>query len=140
SALPSVCEELNLTDVPVLHTAGSLPMDLLSDVSTNYGILYPLQSLRKEMIQLPEIPMFIDGNNDKVKKLAGDLARAISNNVSFASDSERQKLHLTAVIVSNFTNYLYIQANEYCKKEGLDFTLLQPLIELTATRLRNYDP
>ncbi|MEJ0101166.1 MAG: DUF2520 domain-containing protein [Bacteroidota bacterium] len=47
-------------------------------------------------------------------------------------NDERVKLHVAAIFVSNFTNYLYILAEEYCRREGIDFKLLQPLIEETG--------
>ena len=34
-------------DALVVHTAGSVPMDILSDFSSNIGILYPLQTFSK---------------------------------------------------------------------------------------------
>ena len=45
------------------------------------------------------------------------------------------KWHISAVIVSNFTNMLYAVAEDYCRKEGLDFIQLKPLITETASRL-----
>jgi hypothetical protein len=57
-----------------------------------------------------------------------------------ASDELRAKLHVAAVLVSNFTNHLYALAYDYCSKEGAEFKLLLPLIEETALRLRNHVP
>ena len=57
-----------------------------------------------------------------------------------ADTESRTKLHVAAVLVSNFTNHLYKLASDYCRKEGLDFKQLQPLIEETALRLRNMSP
>ena len=66
------------------------------------------------------------------------LAHSISEEkVAVARGDERMKLHVAAVVVSNFTNYLYKLAQDYCKKEGIDFNSLLPLIEETAGRLRN---
>jgi predicted short-subunit dehydrogenase-like oxidoreductase (DUF2520 family) len=60
--------------------------------------------------------------------------------VIVADDKERLKLHVAAVIVSNFSNHLYKLAEDYCKKEGLDFKQLLPLIEETAQRLKTISP
>ena len=57
-----------------------------------------------------------------------------------ASDDQRLKLHLAAVIVNNFTNHLYALAADYCDNEQIDFKMLQPLIEETALRLREHLP
>ena len=57
-----------------------------------------------------------------------------------ANDDDRLKLHVAAVIVSNFTNHLYVLAAEYCIKEGLDFKQLLPLIEETSLRIKTSSP
>src|SRR5215472_13708463 len=58
--LLQIGNHLSLTKKTVVHTAGSTPMEILKPVSKNYGILYPLQSLRKELKSLPEITMLVD--------------------------------------------------------------------------------
>jgi predicted short-subunit dehydrogenase-like oxidoreductase (DUF2520 family) len=57
-----------------------------------------------------------------------------------ASDDQRMKLHVAAVLVSNFVNHLYVLAEDYCKKEGLGFKQLVPLIEETALRIKDIPP
>jgi hypothetical protein len=47
---------------------------------------------------------------------------------------------VAAVIVSNFTNHLYALAEDYCRKEGLDFKQLIPLIGETAERIESLSP
>jgi Domain of unknown function (DUF2520) len=44
------------------------------------------------------------------------------------------------VFVNNFTNHLYALAEDYCKKEGLSFKELLPLIEETVNRLKSNSP
>lgn len=125
----------------VVHTAGSITKDVFEKTSTNYGVLYPLQSLRKEIKLLrQDIPLLIDGNNETVIAGLEQFALTLSTSVQRASDEQRLKLHVGAVIVSNFTNHLYSLADDYCTKSGVDFKLLQPLIEETALRLREHAP
>ena len=40
---------IQLNNKLIIHTAGSVSKDVLQDISVNYGVLYPLQSIRKEM-------------------------------------------------------------------------------------------
>jgi len=124
----------------VLHTAGSVSIDVLKKVSSNYGILYPLQSLRKEMETIPEIPLLIDGNTEDTRADIEEFAKTLSPLVDISTDEERLKLHVAAVFVSNFTNHLYALASSYCQKESVDFSLLYPLINETAQRLSQYSP
>lgn len=140
-SIPEVTKELNLPGKVVAHTAASVPMEVLSAISTHYGVFYPLQSLRKEMTSLPDIPIFYEGNDELSKKKLGTLAKSIAREHSVESgNNERLKLHVAAVTVSNFTNHLYALAEEYCHKEGIDFSQLLPLIEETANRLKFVSP
>jgi predicted short-subunit dehydrogenase-like oxidoreductase (DUF2520 family) len=140
-AIGAVAKELQLPGKVVAHTAASVAKEVLKDVTAHYGVFYPLQSLRKEMTSLPDVPVFYDGSDEKAKKILESLARSIVvEKVNEAGDDDRQKLHVAAVFVSNFVNHLYTLAEAYCKKEGLDFRQLLPLIEETALRINSISP
>ncbi len=140
TALFSLNQNFSLGNKLILHTAGSVSKDVLKNVSVNYGVIYPLQSLRKEMQYANDIPMLVDGNTEETITLIEDFAGTISSNVTKANDDERLKLHVAAVVVSNFTNHLYALAEEFCKKEQVDFKLLVPLIKETAERIQHASP
>jgi len=139
-ALYELNKSFHLGNKLILHTAGSVPKDILKDISVNYGVLYPLQSLRKEMDYPHDIPLLVDGNTEETLTLTEDFARTVSGTVARASDEERLKLHVAAVIVSNFTNHLYALAEEFCGKEKVDFKMLAPLIKETAERIKTHSP
>jgi len=141
-AIPKIISELKLPAKKVVaHTAGSVSKDILRNVSDHFGVFYPLQSLRKEMTTLPDMPVFFDGNDEVSKKTLETLAQSIAaEKVTEAGDDARMKLHLAAVIVNNFTNHLYSLAEEYCKNEGLDFKQFLPLIEETTLRIKTVSP
>jgi predicted short-subunit dehydrogenase-like oxidoreductase (DUF2520 family) len=139
-ALRDLHNHLSLPGKLVLHTAGAVPKEILLDVSASSGVLYPLQSLRRELKPYPAIPLLIDANQESDRQQITDLARSISPQVSAADNSTRLKLHLAAVLVNNFTNHLYVLAEEYCRREGADFSLLLPLIRETAERLSRVAP
>jgi predicted short-subunit dehydrogenase-like oxidoreductase (DUF2520 family) len=124
----------------VVHTAGSVSIDVLNKITSNYGVLYPLQSLRKEMKIIPPIPFLIDGNSAGTIQFIEEFAHTISTSVKRVGDEERLKLHAAAVIVSNFTNHLYAIAEDFCDKENVDFNLLTPLILETAFRVQDSSP
>jgi len=139
-ALYELNNSIKLADKLVMHTAGSVPKDVLKDISVNYGVIYPLQSLRKEVHYDNTIPLLVDGNTSETITLIEDFARTLSTSVARAGDEERLKLHVAAVIVSNFTNHLYALAEDFCKKEQVDFSLLLPLIRETAERVTRISP
>ena len=124
----------------VLHTAGSASIDVLQKMSLNYGVLYPLQSLRKEMEKIPTIPFLVDGNTGDVTKFIEEFALSISDSVRRVGDEDRLKLHAAAVVVNNFTNHLFAIAEEFCEKENIDFGMLKPLILETASRVQSTSP
>ncbi len=134
-AVSTVAAQLQIKNKTIVHTAGSVSKDVLSTASANYGILYPLQSLRKDMTTVPEIPFLVDANSDELKVLLYDFTKELSRSVAFANDEERLHMHLAAVVVNNFTNHLYAVAENLCKQQDLNFQMLLPLIQETAQRL-----
>lgn len=124
----------------LLHTAGAVSIDVLRLMSDRYGVLYPLQSLRKEMPVIPAIPFLVDGCTAEVTTTVLEFAKTLSDDVQQAGDEQRLKLHTAAVIVSNFTNHLYALAENFCQKELVDFNLLKPLIKETAGRIQYASP
>jgi predicted short-subunit dehydrogenase-like oxidoreductase (DUF2520 family) len=139
-SMPEAVYPLNFGDVAVVHTAGACDMDVIKTMSTNYGVLYPLQSLRKEMEVIPEIPFLIEGSSNEMLQFIKTFAESISKNVAIMHGEERLKLHAAAVIVNNFTNYLFSVAEKYCADEGVNFKLLLPLIKQTADIVQNHSP
>jgi predicted short-subunit dehydrogenase-like oxidoreductase (DUF2520 family) len=125
---------------PIVHTAGAIPMAEISGQNRLYGVLYPLQSLRKEMEILPQFTILMDGNIEESKKLIHEFASTIGETVLEADDTTRLKYHLAATVVNNFTNHLFTLAESFCKKENISFAVLQPLMEETVARLRTESP
>jgi predicted short-subunit dehydrogenase-like oxidoreductase (DUF2520 family) len=124
----------------VVHTAGAVSIDALKDITSTYGVLYPLQSLSKFTETIPEIPILIDGNNQEIMHHVLGFAKTISNNVIEANDTERLNYHVAAVFVNNFTNHLYALAELFCEKERLNFKNLFPLIDETTFRAKSLSP
>lgn len=139
-AVDEVRRELQLPDRTLVHTAASVPKDVLKGSAAHYGVFYPLQSLKKGSRRLPDIPIIIDAGDTETLKELETLAHSISSQVVEAGDEQRLKLHLAAVLVNNFVNHLYLLAEGYCRREGIDFRLLLPLIRETAARLEEMSP
>jgi predicted short-subunit dehydrogenase-like oxidoreductase (DUF2520 family) len=139
-AVADIVNALHLQDKLLVHTAGSLSKHVLQKASSNYGVMWPLQTLRKETNRLPEIPFIIDGNSDLVINRLQAFAQTLSNKYFVANDEARIQLHLGAVVVSNFTNHLFALVAYFYQKEQLDFKLLLPLINETVSRLANHEP
>lgn len=140
-AIDDVVDNLFLPGRIVAHTAASVNKEVLKNITPHYGVFYPLQSLRKEMTALPDVPIFFEASDEKSKSVLLKLADSISpTHTTEVTGDNRLKMHIAAVLVSNFTNHLYTLAEGYCKKEGLQFSELLPLIQETASRLTNTSP
>ncbi|MBN8835120.1 MAG: hypothetical protein ABS68_09980 [Niastella sp. SCN 39-18] len=140
SGLENIHANVKSWNKPVVHTSGSVSIEILKKYADVFGVLYPLQTLRKEMTTIPEIPFLVDGSTDDMYTFIEGFAKTLSHQVQRANDEERSKLHLAAVISSNFTNYMYKLAEQYCIDEGVNFTLLHPLILETAQRATLFSP
>ncbi len=140
TALYHFDQQMHFANQVVVHTAGSVSKEVLKNISTRYGIIYPLQSLVIESSTMPEIPLMVDGNSTETTHFIREFAESFSGNVTIANDEERIKYHVAAVLVSNFTNHLFAMADEFCRKENIDFKKLFPLIEETTMRIKDNDP
>ena len=141
NALEELISQLKLPGKVVAHTAGSVSKEILKNVTSHYGVFYPLQSLRKEIERLPDIPVFFEGSDEKATNTLQQLAQSVSfEQPTPAGNEDRLKLHIAAIVVNNFTNQLYVLAEKFCQKEGLNFNLLLPLIEETVRRLKTTSP
>ena len=139
-AVRHLVAELGEVKSILVHTAGALSMHEVQGSNKSFGVVYPLQSLRKEIDILPVLPILIQGNNAHTTAKLKEFAFSISRNVTEADDAVRLKYHLAGTVVNNFTNRLYALTASFCENENIPFAALQPLIEETALRLRNMNP
>ena len=130
-----------LKEALVAHTAGSVSIQALSNLTSRPAIFYPLQSLRSSLTNSETvIPILIDALHADDFQLLKEIASLISQQVAKTNDADRMYFHVGAVIVNNFTNHLYKKAEQFCADKEIDFKLLQPLMEETVNRLKIYKP
>lgn len=141
-ALPDVVCNIQLKNVPIVHTSGSTSMDIFEPCGfKNYGIFYPVQSFSKnETESLEPIPICVEANNTKTEDLFLSLARSLSTKV-FAMDSEKRKaLHIAAVFANNFSNHLFHIASDILGEKQIPFEIIRPLVEKTADKIKQEKP
>lgn len=136
AAIPVLNEQLRLGKRLVAHTAGSVSLTAISDISSQTGVIYPLQTISKDNYTGKEIPLLIEANNENTMKRLNALASAISDEVIPMDSESRLKMHLGAVLCNNFPNYLATLCEDYCHSESLDYNLLQPLQKETFEQIR----
>ena len=139
--ITNVTSKLLDTDKIIVHTSGSEPINIFNSKHINYGVFYPLQTFTKdELVDFKEIPICIEGSDNTTAKILKQLAERISKNVVILNSTQRQIIHLTAVTVNNFTNYLYGIAHDMLLENDIDFSLLHPLINETAKKIAKVTP
>jgi predicted short-subunit dehydrogenase-like oxidoreductase (DUF2520 family) len=140
-AIPDILVNSPIGNQLIVHTSGSVPMEILSTFSNNYGVFYPLQTLSKQReVDFSTIPICIEANNtDNLKKLH-ELANLISEQVFLIDSTKRLHLHLAAVFVCNFVNHLYSIGTHLLQDQNIDFDLLKPLILETAQKVMTLPP
>ncbi|RIJ50361.1 DUF2520 domain-containing protein [Maribellus luteus] len=141
SAVSEVLAEIDFQDKLVVHCSGSLPMSVLKDFSSNYGVLYPLQTFSKtRIVDFTDIPVFVEANNLNNEELLYTLARKISGKVTILDSARRKSLHIAAVFACNFVNHFYALAAGFLESQDIPFEVLHPLILETARKAQEMPP
>lgn len=144
-ALPTLACQLaerlpNEGNYPVFHTAGSVPMSVLSPLP-HHGVIYPLQTFSIDRrADFTRIPFFIEASDQHTLSVAHTIAASLSNSVNTIDSQQRRQLHLAAVFASNFANHCYTLAADILERSGLHFSSIQPLIEETAAKVATIHP
>ena len=124
-----------------VHTSGSVPRDVFNGFNNKNGVIYPLQTFSKEVkVNVEEVAFFVEGNNEGVEEQLISYATLISKSVYKADSKLRQQLHVAAVFANNFSNYMYIIANDILKRNDLPFSVLSPLIQETTRKATSIPP
>ncbi len=134
-AIAPIAEGLALREALLLHTSGSVPMELLARGAAHYGVLYPLQTFSRDRpVNLRKVPLLLEASGPEEWAKLKSLAAAISGDLREVNSAERHKYHLAAVMANNFVNHLLAMSAEFLEKEGLDFDVLYPLIRETVDK------
>jgi len=140
-SIEPLVKQLHLGDKVIVHTSGTVPMNVLDKVSTNYGIFYPLQTLSRNVsVNFDVIPICLNASNEHTKNILIELAKTLSNRFVEVDDEKRLAIHIAAVFANNFTNHLFSVSQMILEKTGLSFEIMKPLINETVRKIQNHDP
>ena len=124
-----------------LHTSGSVPLQVISDLFPQAAVFYPFQTFSMEQIvDLSDVPFFIEATTDDALQSAKSLAQRLSTKVFEAGSEQRRRLHLAGVFANNFSNAMFAIAEQQMQKAGLPFSVLMPLIQQTAGKVETMTP
>lgn len=140
-AISTVAANFSFEQTTFIHTAGSISRMVLEPYARHAGVIWPIYSIVKD--NLPrhrEIPVTIKGSTEHAEQTLKKLAGAITDIHYTVSWEQRQWLHLTAVLCNNFTNHLMAVSEQICRKQQIPFSLLYPIVNQTAERIKQASP
>lgn len=136
-----VVNSLNTDNQFVVHTSGSINMDVFEGKVINHGVLYPFQTFTKNVpVIFNKVPLCVEANSPENLEKLIDFAHNLSDIVKVINSDERSILHLSAVFACNFTNHMFYLAQKIVQDKGLDFEILKPLIKETVSKIDNLSP
>jgi predicted short-subunit dehydrogenase-like oxidoreductase (DUF2520 family) len=139
--IPLLARQLPLSNQLVVHTSGTVPLRAFPKKLTNTGIFYPLQTFTAgKRVNYANIPVCIEARLKASERKLSTLAGSISERVVHLDSAKRAWLHLSAVLVNNFSNHLFTLAEELLQKKNIPFDLLRPLINETAAKVMVSSP
>lgn len=124
-----------------LHTSGSKPISLFEGHRARYGVMWPMQSFSREIVQpLDNVHFFVEGSDDVALQELTALGSLLSRHIMAANSDQRRWLHIASVFSCNFANHLWTLADELLASQGLPFEALKPLIRTTVEKLDCLNP
>ncbi len=139
-AIAEVSSLLPFSGKLVVHTSGSVSLQQI-DAKNRRGVFYPLQTFSKnKAVDFKQIPLCLESEKESDYTILETLAQSISDSVYNINSAQRQSLHVAAVFVSNFANYMYSIGNDICEQNNVPFDILKPLIKETANKVQVLPP
>ena len=128
-------------DTIVVHTAGSIGLDIFPDHMKRKGVFYPLQTFSKNReVNFSDLPFFLEGSDSDVRDALKDLAETIGGKIYFADTESRKALHLAAVFICNFTNHMLTAGKDIAARKGIAFDVFEHLIKETIDKALTEGP
>lgn len=124
----------------LVHTSGAEPLSSLNK-HHRIGVFYPLQTFTTgKILDFSTVPLCIETNNNQDLQLLHRLGNLLSSSITTIDSQKRKALHVAAVFVNNFTNFMYTIGEQICAEQDVDFSLLNPLIQETAKKIERTSP
>ena len=140
-AIQQVLQDFPVKQGFLVHTAGSVSMDVLKDHVQHYGVFYPLQTFSRERpVDFQGIPLCLEANSEQSMKTLYKLAAGLSDNIHQISSEQRAHIHVAAVFACNFSNYMLAMAEEVLQQQEIPFDVLHPLIRETIDKALDHSP
>ncbi len=139
-AITEVSSNLPFQNRLVVHTSGSAPMTAINS-KNNRGVFYPLQTFSKDKtVDFSTIPFCLEAEREEDFDLLQNIGGSLTEKLYKISSEQRNALHVAAVMVNNFTNYLFSLGNDICNENNIPFEILHPLMKETTAKITTMNP
>jgi predicted short-subunit dehydrogenase-like oxidoreductase (DUF2520 family) len=119
----------------VVHTAGSMGLDMFPEHIRHKGIFYPLQTFSKNrIVNFTGLPFLLESSDKESSQILTDLVESVSGKAYFVDTDHRKMLHLAAVFICNFTNHMLTIGKDVVLNAGFPFEIMTPLINETISK------
>jgi len=140
-AIGKVAAQLSFKSTVLVHTAGSVSLDMIKSASKDCAVLWPVYSILKN--NLPShrnIPTAWEASTPKAERYVQSIGHAITDVLFEAKGDQRKWLHLSAVMGNNFINHIMGICEKICVENELPFSIMYPIIEQTFDKIKNNSP
>jgi len=125
----------------IVHTAGSCGLEVFPTRLEKTGVFYPLQTFSKgRKVSLRDLPFLIEAKDESTFQTLVNLAGSLGGKAFFADSERRKLLHVSAVFVNNFTNFMLTEGIEIASGAGFSPEILEPLIRETISKALENGP
>ena len=112
----------------------------MEKITERWGCLYPLQTInKKKEIDWNSVNFFIEASNENDVSKIEALCKKAGFKYHFANSKKREKLHIAAVLINNFTYHLLSSAKAFCEKNNIDYNYFQELLFQSIKNVQDED-
>lgn len=125
----------------IVHCAGSVSIDAITDYCARAGVFYPLQTFTLgRQVDLTNVPFFVEASELADEDLLVNMAKLWSERVEVMTSEDRLRLHCGAVFASNFVNHCVALADHVIGDIEVDFRVYLPLLREAVAKLEVLPP
>ena len=136
-AIRDVALKIASKETLLIHCSGATNANILDIKGNNYGVIWPMQTLTKaNAISLHQTLIAVNGSTAAVEADLVELMQLVTSRVIQVSETQRAVLHMSAVWINNYTNHMFVIAEQLLKENNLDVALFYPLIDEHIQKLK----
>lgn len=140
SAIQRIAAQLSITNGIVLHTSGSIKLEVLNK-HARAAVFYPLQTFTKGIKTVNQhFPLLIESKEKNDEAYLEQLALKMNMQVHFTNSIERTEIHLAAVFAANFANHCIKIGYDLMASKKHPSAMLLPLIKESINKLSYITP